>query len=203
MKKLFGHLDSGHAFKVRFFMCAADIEHRYEVVDIWQPREMRSAEFQAASKFGEVPLLVDNGVSYVQSNAILLHLARQLGRWGGESSERLVACEQWMVWEANKLGMCLPQLRSYEKFEKNAVLGSALPWLTARYEHDVGVLEATLSDGRAWIIDGEEPSIADFSLCGYLYFAHEAKLAVPPHVESWLKRLSELPAWRHPYELMA
>ena len=108
MKKLFGHPDSGHAFKVRFFLCAASIEHDYEVVDIWQPRESRSAEFRQASTFGEVPLLMDQGTAYVQSNAILLHLARQAGSWGGESSERIALCEQWMIWEANKIGMCLP-----------------------------------------------------------------------------------------------
>jgi glutathione S-transferase len=202
MKKLFGHPDSGHAFKVRFFMCATNIDHSYEVVDIWQPRELRSAEFQAASKFGEVPLLLDGDIPYVQSNAILMHLARQLGQWGGETAKRTALCEQWMIWEANKIGMCLPQLRSYEKFDKNETLENALSWLKARYEHDVGVLESVLSDGRAWIIEGEGPSIADFSLCGYLYFADEAKLVVPPHVSAWLTRLSELDGWQHPYELM-
>lgn len=203
MKKLFGHPDSGHAFKVRFFMCAAGIDHSYEVVDIWQPRELRSAEFQAASRFGEVPVLLDSGIPYVQSNAILLHLVRQARRWGFESAERFALCEQWMIWEANKIGMCLPQLRSYEQFEKNETLLNALPWLKARYDHDVGVLESVLSDGRPWIIEGEEPSIADFSLCGYLYFADEAKLAVPQRVSAWLTRLSELDGWQHPYELMA
>jgi glutathione S-transferase len=153
------------------FSCVADIDHSYEVVDIWQARELRSAEFQVASKFGEVPLLFDGGVSYVQSNAILLHLARQAGRWGFDSSERIALCEQWMIWEANKIGMCLPLLRSYEKFEKNETLLNELPWLKARYEHDVSVLESVLSDGRPWIIKGEEPSIADFSLCGYLQLA--------------------------------
>jgi glutathione S-transferase len=202
MKKLFGHPDSGHAFKVRFFMCVANIDHSYEVVDIWQPRELRSAEFQAASKFGEVPLLLDGDTPYVQSNAILMHFARHVGRWGGESSERIALCEQWMIWEANKIGMCLPQLRSYEKFGKNEALEGALPGLKERYEHDVGVLESVLSDGRAWIIEGEEPSIADFSLCGYLYFADEVNLAVPAHVSAWLSRLSRLDGWQHPYKLM-
>ena len=200
--KLYGHSDSGHAFKVRFFLCAAGIEHEYEVVDIWQPREQRSVEFQAASTFGEVPLLMDSGHPYVQSNAILLHLAKQTGSWGGESAKRIALCEQWMVWEANKLGMCVPQIRSYEKFEKNELLENALPRLKARYEHDIGILESTLSDGRPWIIEGDEPTVADFSLCGYLYFAHEAKLPVPEGVSKWLKRLSELPGWQHPYTLM-
>lgn len=202
MKKLFGHPDSGHAFKVRFFMCAASIDHSYEVVDIWQPRELRSVEFQAASRFGEVPLVLDDEIPYVQSNAILMHLARQVGRWGGESDKCIALCEQWMLWEANKIGMCLPQLRSYEKFDRNETLQNALPWLKARYEHDIGVLDGVLSDGRSWIIDGGEPSIADFSLCGYFYFADEVNLAVPAHVSAWLSRLSRLDGWQHPYKLM-
>ncbi len=203
MRKLFGHPDSGHAYKVRFFLCAAGIEHDYEVVDIWQPRESRSAEFQRVATLGEVPVLVEDGAVYAQSNAILLHLARQHEQWGGESAQRLNACEQWLVWEANKIGMCLPQIRSYERFEKNALLEGALPWLKARYESDISTIESALSGGQTWLLSGDQPSIADFCLCGYLFFADEANVEVPPNVQAWLQRLANLDAWQHPSKLLA
>ena len=44
--KLFGHHDSGHAYKVRFLLSAAGVAHDYEWVDIWQDRDQRSAEFR-------------------------------------------------------------------------------------------------------------------------------------------------------------
>lgn len=58
-----------------------------------------------------------------------------------------------------------------------------------------------LADGRRFIV-GDKPTIADFSLCGYLYFADEAKLLVPANVAAWLDELKSLPGWRHPYDLL-
>jgi len=186
MKKLYGHPDSGHAFKVRLFLCVAAIEHEYEVVDIFSPREQRNAEFLQHSRFGEVPLLVDDGQAVVQSNAILLHLARQSGRWGGENAQTLNRCTEWLVWEANRIGMCLPQLRSRHRFGRDVDLDAASDWLTVRHRHHVMILETSLSDGRHWFLGGEEPTIVDFSLCGYLILAESAILEVPVMVSSLL-----------------
>jgi glutathione S-transferase len=202
-KKLFGHPDSGHAFKVRLCLCVAGIAHDYEYVDINTPREQRSAEFRQYARYGEVPVLVDDGKAYVQSNAILLHLARQSGRWGGESSDSLNTCTEWLVWEANKIGMCLPQLRARQKYGADAALEGASDWLMSRYAHDVNVLEESLQDGRDWMLGGATPSIADFSLCGYLFFADEARVSVPPRVQAWLDRMASLQGWQHPYQLLA
>ena len=99
--------------------------------------------------------------------------------------------------------MCLPQLRAFHRFEDHGIEEGARAWLERRYAHDVGVLEATFADGRRWILGGDGPSVADFSLCGYLVHADEAKVAVPVHVTAWLERLRALPAWRQPYEMLA
>lgn len=202
MKKLYGHHDSGHAFKIKFFLEVAGIEHDYEWVDIWQEREQRPAGFQSIARYGEVPVLVDDGYAYVQSNAILLHLAIQSGKWGAESADTLATCREWLAWEANKIGLCMPQLRVHHKFGGDAELDQAMPWLMNRYDHDINWLEQAFSDGRDWVVGNEQPSVADFSLCGYLYFADEAKVAVPPKVAAWLQRLSKLPGWKHPYQLL-
>lgn len=201
MLKLFGHPDSGHAFKVRFFLDAAELDYEYEEVDIWAPPETRQAEFRQHATFNEVPTLIDDGKPYVQSNAILIHLARKTGAWGAQDEDTMKQCLQWLFWEANKIGMCLPQLRAAARFPQAALSDGAKTWLMARYTHDINLLDARFSDGRAFIV-GDAPTIADFSLCGYLYFADEAELPVPEHVAAWLQRLSELPSWQHPYKLM-
>lgn len=195
--ELFGHPDSGHAFKVRFFMDAAGLDYDYTEVDIWSPRESRPARFRQFAAFGEVPLLIDDGRAYTQSNAILVYLAQRLGGWGAEDRERFQRCLQWLMWEANKIGLCLPQLVGDARFPESKLNDGARNWLLARYRHDVGVLEDRFADGRAFIT-GDSPSIADFSLCGYLYLADEAGLEVPTQVAAWLQRLSALPGWRHP-----
>ena len=199
--KLFGHPDSGHAFKVRFFMQAAGIAHDYEEIDIWSPRESRAVEFRKNAKFHEVPLLIDNGYAYIQSNAILMYLAHKLGNYGAEDSQLMARCNQWLLWEANRIGMCLPQLRSVQRFKNHGINEGARQWLLERYKHDIGVIETEFADGRSFIL-GSRPTIADFALSGYLFYEGEADVEVPPGVSRWLKRMSALPGWQHPYQLL-
>ena len=201
--RLFGHPDSGHAFKVRFFLEHAGVEHDYEVVDIFAPRAERQPAFRDNAPYGEVPLLLDGERALAQSNAILLHLATRVARFGAEDETTLARCREWLFWEANKIGMCLPQLRAFHRFDDHGIEDGARAWLERRYAHDAGVLDDALADGRGWILGGEAPSVADFSLCGYLVHAGEAKVDVPAHVNAWLDRLRALPAWRHPYEMLA
>ncbi len=199
--KLFGHYESGHAYKVKLCLAVANLPHEYEEVDIILPREERSAEFRRHARFSEVPLLLDDNKAYVQSNAILLHLAEKHDILGAEDSSSFKLCKEWLFWEANKIGMCLPQLRLARKFKDPDLNAETQRWLAARYDHDIGLLNEELSDHREFII-GDAPTIADFSLCGYLFFADEAEVEVPPHVKAWLKRISALDGWKHPYDLM-
>jgi len=200
--KLFGHQESGHAFKVKLALTIADIVHHYEWVDIEAPRESRSLEFRSHSRFSEVPLLLDEGEPYIQSNAILLHIAHRFNVLGGEDTVLMQRCREWLFWEANKIGLCLPQLRAYKKQNAPEIQEQTLEWLLSRYKHDVGVLNDVLSDGRDFIV-GDLFTIADCSLCGYLTFADEAEVDLPPFVESWLNRISSLEGWKHPYELLS
>ena len=200
--KLYGHPDSGHAFKVKFCLEAANIEHQYEVIDIWSERSSRPPEFLASSKFCEVPCLVDGEHNLVQSGAILLYIARKYAVYGGESAMLLQQVTEWLFWEANKIGMCLPQLRGHKKFEDSRLSQGAWDWLYARYLHDVNIIDQELSDGRSFIC-GDGLTVADFSLSGYLFFADEAEVPVPEHVAKWLDRLRAMRGWKHPYELLA
>ena len=200
--KLYGHPDSGHAYKVKLCLEVAGISHDYEEIDIFSERESRPADFRKNSRFHEVPLLIDEGSAYVQSNVILIHIATKYKILGAQNEKTFNRCIEWLFWEANKIGLCLPQLRASRKFKQFQLSEGAQQWLSDRYLHDVNILETELSDRRKFIV-GDEPTIADFSLCGYLYFSDEARVEVPQFVREWLARISALNGWRHPYELMA
>jgi glutathione S-transferase len=64
------------------------------------------------------------------------------------------------------------------------------------------VLDAHLT-GRQWVV-GTAPTVADFSLCGYLWYPepHGVDRTQWPGIDAWLDRLAALPGWKHPYELM-
>ena len=197
--KLYGHPDSGHAFKVKFFLQWANIEHDYEMIDIFSPRPSRPAEFLAASKFCEVPALIDGDNKLIQSNAILLYLADKYDHFtDADTRQRNL---EWLIWEANKIGMCLPQLRADKRFEDSKLSNSAREWLLARYTHDIGIIDEELSDGRPFLL-GDDMGIADFSLSGYLMHAAEAEVEVPRHVGAWLDRLRAQNGWQNPYEML-
>jgi glutathione S-transferase len=66
----------------------------------------------------------------------------------------------------------------------------------------LGILNGHL-EGRRFALF-ERPTIADVSMCGYLYWPDEFNMswADHPHIEAWLGRIRRLPGWVHPYELM-
>ena len=53
---------------------------------------------------------------------------------------------------------------------------------------------------------GAEPTIADLSLVGYLYYPPEEFgfdiAAEHKNIGRWLGRIKALPGWAHPYDLM-
>ena len=199
---LYGHPESGHSYKVKLALEVARIPHHYQVIDIGLPHQERPEPFRSLARYGEVPLLLCQGQAYVQSNAILLLLAEQTGRWGGESGTRLARAREWLFWEANRLGLSLPHLRFARRFDAQAYPEGSLFWFERRYDADTARLEQELRDGRRFILD-DQPSVADFGLCGYLYWADQAQVTVPPGVAAWLTRISQLPGWAAPYALLA
>ena len=199
--KLYGHYDSGHVYKVRLFLELARIPYEYEYVDIWIDSKKRQAEFLKNSLHGEVPCLLIDGQSYIQSNLILYKLASVYQIYAGESEQRLAQALQWLFWEANRLGMCLPQLRYAKRFAAHEFNSESLNFLRSRFNHDIEVLAKQLDKGQKFIFDNQ-PSIADFSICGYLYWADEAEVELPAPVKAWLARISDLDGYELPYVMM-
>lgn len=201
---LYGNPESGHAYKVKLFLDVAGLDYRYELVDIFVPREDRAEPFRSLSlsKFGEVPLLIHEERVYAQSNAILIYLAQLTGSYGAQSAGLFSNVKEWLFWEANKLGLSLPHLRlARNYFPEDFPLG-AIEWLQCRFTEDVLRLDRELSDGRMFIC-GDDLTVADFSLCGYLFFANQAAVEVPGFVRSWMIRLQNLPNWKLPFELLS
>ena len=108
----YGGLDSGHSYKVGLFLALAQVPHDFRWVDLTQPNALRRTDFQDASKFGEVPVLVDSGQAMCQSNALLIYLAEKTKRFDGGGKENgWQAALEWLSWEANRIGFSLPNLR--------------------------------------------------------------------------------------------
>ena len=198
---LYGNRESGHSYKVRLALTLMQAPHEYRPVDIWLPREQRPAEFRQVSKFGEVPVLVDRGQVYVQSDAILLHLAQREHKLYGRDAIDHDQVREWLFWEANRIGISVPNLRFALRWVPETPK-DVLAWLRERALADLGRLDAEFS-GRRFLL-GDFPTVADIACCGYLFWLDQAELDRVrwPNVSRWLDDIAALPGWQHPYDLM-
>ncbi len=133
---LYGHPDSGHACKVALALSVANVPYRTVWVDIWADPSTRPAEFRAASPFAEVPLLQIDGRPFVQSGAILLEIATRFRCLGAETPDGLRLGRELLMWEANRIGMCLPQLKEARRVNRAGFPPARLTGLHQRFKAD-------------------------------------------------------------------
>lgn len=192
---LYGSTDSGHSFKVRSFLLLAGLEHEYRWIDLNKPRVERPQDFVVASKFGEVPVLLDNGHTLCQSNAILIYLGQKSQTFVGRPDEWQAVLE-WLSWETNRVGFSVPNLRYALLWAQQPP--EVLAYLRARAEADLNTLESFLSCSEYLVPSG--PTIADISCSAYLFWLSQVGVSAAeyPNVKRWLAALSALPRWCHP-----
>jgi glutathione S-transferase len=192
---LFGSTDSGHSFKVKSYLQLSSTVHSYGWVDLSAPRSSRPANFRNASRFGEVPVLIDGSHSLCQSNAILLYLAGKTGKFAGKAHERQHILE-WLSWETNRIGFSIPNLRYSLRWAKQPP--EVLRYLRSRAIADLGALNAMLADSEYLLPSGA--TIADISCSAYLFWLDHADISVSEYsnLERWLRSLQQLPGWEHP-----
>lgn len=196
---LYGHPDSGHACKVALALSLARLPHRTQWVDMWAPRETRPAAFLANSPFAEVPLLMIDGRPYVQSGAILLEIATRFQCLGGESAAGLQRARELLMWEANRIGMCLPQLKEARRVEGEGFPPGAIDWLQMRYAVDRDRFGQLLADGP--FFHGAQPGIGDCAIWGYVQWLSEAGVEPAPVMSAWIERMRGLPGMKSPADL--
>ncbi len=192
---LFGSTDSGHSFKAKLYLQLSYVTHSYEWIDLSTPRSNRPARFQAASKFGEVPVLIDGDLCVCQSNAILLYLAEKIGKFAGTTEEQPHVLE-WLWWEANRVGFSVPNLRYAMRWAEQPL--EVLHYLRSRANADLNTLNSALATSDYLLPSG--PTIADISCSAYLYWLEQAGMssAEYPNIDRWLSTLQQLPGWEHP-----
>jgi glutathione S-transferase len=198
--RLYCFAQSGNAYKAALMLnlCGADWEARF--VDFFNG-ETRTPEFREINAMGEVPVLEHEGRRWSQSGVILDFLAARFGRFGWQDEDQRREILRWLLWDNHKLTSYIGTLRFLLRFQKTGET-QVTEFLRGRVNTNLALLERQLA-GRAFVI-GERASIADLSICGYLYWPDEFGVAWAdyPNIEAWLARIAALPGWVHPYQLM-
>jgi len=199
--RLYCFAQSGNAYKVALTLRLAGADWEPRWVDFFNG-ETRTPEYRSkVNEMGEVPVLEHAGKRLSQSGVILDYLASHLGKFGWKDDAQRREILRWILWDNHKLTSYIATLRYMVTLAKVGE-PQVHDFLRARVKSSLVILDLHLK--KTPFVVGEEPSIADLSLCGYLYWPDEFGVtwAEFPAVASWLERIKALPGWVHPYELM-
>ncbi len=200
--KLYCFGESGNAYKVALALNLTGTPWQPVFVDFFNG-ETRRPEFRAINPMGEVPVLDTGTRILTQSGVILTEIAAMTGKLGGATPEDRAEILRWLFWDNHKLSTQIGSCRFLANFvPADKRPEGVIPFLQARLKTSYGVLNDHLST-RDWIV-GDGPTIADLSCCGYLYYPepYGFSRADWPHIDRWLSRISALPQWQAPYDLM-
>jgi glutathione S-transferase len=198
--ELYCFAQSGNAYKCALALQLAGADWAPRFVDYFHD-ETRGSAFRDINIMGEAPVLEHRGVRFSQSGVILDYLAEALGRFGAEDSAERREILRWLLWDNHKLTSFTATLRFMRTFVKDPD-AAVLAYLRGRAETAWGVLDAHLGSRR--YVVGNRLTIADLSLCGYLFWPEEIGVDWDryPHIRDWLERIRREPHWVHPYALM-
>ena len=198
--RLYCFAQSGNAYKAALMLslCGADWEPRF--VDFFNG-ETRTPEYRAVNVMGEVPVLEHAGGRLAQSGVILDFLAERFGRFGAADADERREILRWLLWDNHKLTSYVATLRFMLQFAKTGET-PVTEFLRGRVKGSLGILDKHLSSHKFAL--GENPTIADISMCGYLFWPDEFGVdwVDYPQVGRWLDAIAALPGWVHPYTLM-
>ncbi|WP_309664173.1 glutathione S-transferase family protein [Tabrizicola sp.] len=194
--------ESGNAYKCALALTMTDMEWEPVFVDFFNG-EARTPAFREINEMGEVPVYVDGPLTLTQSGVILDYISSKTGKLGGRSAAERRDVLRWVFWDNHKLSGQLGTTRFLMNFlPEDKRPAGVIPFLQGRLKAAYKVLNTHL-EGRDWVV-GEAVTIADLSCCGYLYYPEPFGFdrAEWPNIDRWLDRISALPGWKPPYEMM-
>jgi glutathione S-transferase len=203
--QLYCFAQSGNAYRAALMLnlIGADWEPIY--VDFFGKGVQRTPEYRAdVNEMGEVPVLVHGGKKLTQSGVILTYLAERSGKFLPPTEDDRLEALRWIIFDNQKVNGFLGPFRFLRFLSKPPGNPAVLEFLKGRIDNTLGILDKRLA-GRSYVV-GSEPTIADLSLCAYLYYPAEEFgfdiAAQHKNIAAWLDRIKALPGWKHPYELM-
>ncbi|PCC69220.1 glutathione S-transferase [Nannocystis exedens] len=187
--KLYRHPLSGHAHRVQLFLSLLGLPVELVDVDL-RAGAQRQPQFLALNRFGQVPVLDDDGTIVADSNAILVYLARKHGgeAWSPSDPVGAAAVQRWLSVAAGPLasGPAAARLVTVfgAKFDAAEVIARAHALLR--------VMDAELA-GRDFLA-GDRATIADVACYAYVAHAPEGNVSLAEYaaVRAWLARVEAL-----------
>ena len=197
---LYGILVSGPTYTAALMLSLCKYPFSYIHINLREGQH-KQPDYLVKNRYGQVPALRDGQTYYVQSAAILEHLAESLRKFDGKTPVEINRVREWLFWQWDKLAVPIFRLRARARGlrqfgdEVRIMYDTEAKAALAVLEH-----ELVKSD---WVA-GKRPTVADVGIYGVLRYAAEASIDVShyPHVMAWKKRFEALPGFGTPEQIL-
>ena len=174
--------------KVSILLEELGVDYEVHPINITQG-DQNSPAFLKISPNNKIPAIIDrdNGMSLMESGAILVYLAEKYGKFLPKDSVARAEVNEWLMWQMGGFGPILGQAHHFLHFNPGKS-----DYAESRFRSEVarlyGVLDRRL-EGRDYICD--DYSIADMACWPWVsrYEWQQVNLADYPNVRSWYQRL--------------
>ena len=174
--------------KVSILLEELGVDYKVHSINITQG-DQNSPAFLKISPNNKIPAIIDrdNGMSLMESGAILIYLAEKYGKFLPKDSIARAEVNEWLMWQMGGFGPILGQAHHFLHFNPGKS-----DYAEARFRSEVarlyGVFDRRL-EGRDYICD--DYSIADMACWPWVsrYEWQQVNLADYPNVRSWYQRL--------------
>jgi len=192
---------SGNAYKVALFLALAKADWEPVVVDYFGGETRSEAWRDSLNEMGEIPVLEHAGLKISQSGVILDYLADVTGKFGARDAQEKRDIWRWILFDNHKFTSYYATLRFMFGLQKSGET-PVTQFLRERASGAYRIVDKHLSN--APFLVGDRLTIADLSLAGYVYLPEETgiDMAEFPNIAAWKERISDIPGWRHPHDLM-
>ena len=202
--KLHCFCQSGNSFKVALYLNCAGLDWEPVFTDFMNGATRDPKWRESVNVMGEAPVLETGGKKLAQSGVILTHLAETTGKFAPANEDERLEALRWIMFDNHKFTANFATYRFLKSFLPTAPDPNVLAFLKGRFDAALGIVEKHL--GKSKFIVGGKPTIADFSLSGYMFYPPEESgydwSKTNPNLGAWIERIRALPGWKDPYDLM-
>jgi len=193
--KLYRHPLSGHSHRAELFAHLLGLPLDLINVDLLSG-EQRQPDFLRLNRFGQVPVIDDDGIVIADANAILIYLAMRYGpeHWLPRDPARAASVQQWLSQAAGALSRGAATARAINVFKLQRDSTAAVQeahWLFVRME------AALLENDEPWLVAGPMPTVADVALYTYTAHVNEGGVSLDDYaaLRHWIQRVEALPGF--------
>ena len=186
--------------KVSILLEELGVDYEVHSINITQG-DQNSPAFLKISPNNKIPAIIDhdNGMSLMESGAILIYLAEKYGKFLPKDSIARVEVNEWLMWQMGGFGPILGQAHHFLHFNPGKS-----DYAEERFRSEVARLYAVLDrrlEGRDYICD--DYSIVDMACWPWVsrYEWQQVNLTDYPNVRSWYQHLLARDAVQKGYQV--